>query len=74
MLLHNITAQNGSSASNLRPQLANSTQRSMDLAQEKGASNWLTTLPIDANGFTLHKLKCILCMMLSLLGTVGYTI
>ena len=27
----------------------------MDLAQEKGASNWLTTLPIDENGFTLHK-------------------
>ena len=27
----------------------------MDLAQEKGASNWLTTLPIDKNGFTLHK-------------------
>ena len=44
-----------SSASNLRPQLANSTQRSMDLAQEKGASNWLTTLLIDENGFTLHK-------------------
>ena len=43
------------SASNLRPQLANSTQRSMDLAQETGASNWLTTLPIDDNGFTLHK-------------------
>ena len=31
------------------------TQRSMDLAQEKGASNWLTKLPIDENGFTLHK-------------------
>eukprot|EP00731_Ephydatia_muelleri_P009516 Em0005g102a len=43
------------SAFNLRPQLANSTQRSMDLAQEKGASNWLTILPIDENGFTLHK-------------------
>ncbi|KAL5468738.1 hypothetical protein EMCRGX_G029849 [Ephydatia muelleri] len=43
------------SASNLRPQLANSTQHSMDLAQEKGASNWLTTLTIDENGFTLHK-------------------
>ena len=43
------------SAPNLHPQLANSTQRSMDLAQEKGASNWLTTLPIDENGFTLHK-------------------
>eukprot|EP00731_Ephydatia_muelleri_P017043 Em0010g141a len=27
----------------------------MDLAQEKGASNWLTTLTIDENGFTLHK-------------------
>eukprot|EP00731_Ephydatia_muelleri_P021915 Em0014g506a len=45
------------SAFNLRPQLANSTQRSMDLAQEKGASNWLTTLPIDENGFTLHKVE-----------------
>eukprot|EP00731_Ephydatia_muelleri_P024258 Em0016g529a len=43
------------SASNLRPQC------SMDLAQEKGASNWLTTLPIDENGFTVHF------MMLSLL-------
>ena len=43
------------SASNLRPQLVNSTQHSMDLAQEKGASNWLTTLPIDENGFTLPK-------------------
>ena len=27
----------------------------MDLAQEKGASNWLTALPIHENGFTLHK-------------------
>ena len=43
------------SASYFRPQLTYSTQRSMDLAQENGASNWLKTLPIDENGFTLHK-------------------
>ena len=40
------------STSNLCSQL---TQWSMDLAQEKGASNWLTTLSIDENGFTVHK-------------------
>ena len=27
----------------------------MDLASEKGASSWLTTLPIEEFGFTLHK-------------------
>ena len=27
----------------------------MDLAQEKGASSWLTTLPLEEFGFTLHK-------------------
>ena len=27
----------------------------MDLAQEKGASTWLTTLPIQEFGFALHK-------------------
>ena len=30
-------------------------QRCLDLAQEKGASNWLTALPIDDYGFALHK-------------------
>ena len=28
----------------------------MDLSQEKGASIWLTALPIDTHGFALHKL------------------
>ena len=28
----------------------------MDLAKEKGASNWLTVLPIEEHGFTLHKI------------------
>ncbi len=27
----------------------------MDLAQENGASTWLTTLPIQEYGFNLHK-------------------
>ena len=27
----------------------------MDLASEKGASSWLTSLPIDEYGFALHK-------------------
>ena len=32
-----------------------SLQRAMDLAQEKGASSWLTSLPIGEFGFSLHK-------------------
>ena len=28
---------------------------SMDFASEKGASNWLTSLPIEEHGFCLHK-------------------
>ena len=27
----------------------------MDLAEEKGASLWLVTLPIEEFGFTIHK-------------------
>ena len=30
-------------------------KRSVELAGEKGASNWLTALPISEFGFTLHK-------------------
>ena len=30
-------------------------QHVANLASEKGASSWLTTLPIDAHGFALHK-------------------
>ena len=28
---------------------------SVDLAQEKGASSWLTTLPLEEYGYSLHK-------------------
>ena len=42
-------------AASLLPQLSESSQRSMVLTQEKGASSWLTTLPISEHGFALHK-------------------
>ena len=35
--------------------MPSSLQRSMSLAAEKGASTWLSTLPIEEHGFALHK-------------------
>ena len=43
------------SAKNIHEQLPAPLQRSMELSQEKGASTWLTALPIDNHGFALHK-------------------
>ena len=43
------------SAKNLLEQLPIPLQRSMELSQEKGASTWLTALPIENHGFALHK-------------------
>ena len=37
--------------SSLPPKL----QKAVELASEKGASTWLTTLPIKSHGFSLHK-------------------
>ena len=42
-------------ARKLQSQLPASLQRSMELSREKGASTWLTALPIDEHGFALHK-------------------
>ena len=42
-------------ASQLKSSLSSSLQYSLTLAQEKGASSWLTALPISEFGFTLHK-------------------
>ena len=42
-------------AKNLQRNLPNPLQRSIELSQEKGASTWLTALPIDEHGFALHK-------------------
>ena len=40
---------------NLRSCLNNQLQLATELAQEKGGSNWLTALPLNKHGFTLHK-------------------
>ena len=42
-------------AKNLQNQLSSILQCSMELSQEKGASAWLTSLPVDDHGFALHK-------------------
>ena len=42
-------------ASLLKPTLSSTLQHSMALAQEKGASSWLTALPVSEFGFNLHK-------------------
>ena len=41
-------------ASALRPQLPQSLQRAMDVAEDKGASQWLSALPLAHQGVTLH--------------------
>ena len=42
-------------ADSLKQTLSVSLQRSMDLAQGKGSSIWVTSLPIQEFGFALHK-------------------
>ncbi len=39
----------------LKKDLSPSLKRALDLAEEKGASTWLTVLPIEEYGFALHK-------------------
>ena len=41
--------------SQLKSGISTSLQHSMSLAQEKGASSWLTALPVEEFGFALHK-------------------
>ena len=42
-------------AKELRARLPESSRKAMDLASERGASNWLTSLPIHEFGLCLHK-------------------
>ena len=35
---------------------SNTLKTSIELASEKGASNWLTVLPLQEHSFTLHKI------------------
>ena len=51
--LHHDSAKEG--ATSLRDKITSSLQRAMDLTQEKGASSWLTSLPLEEFGFSLHK-------------------
>ena len=54
--VHKLRREQARQASeHLKVHLSHSLKRSMDLAQEKGASSWLTTLPIEEFGFALHK-------------------
>jgi len=39
----------------LKPTLSNIRRRAMDLASEKGASSWLTSLPVEEYGFCPHR-------------------
>ena len=43
------------SASTLKNSVPESLQRAMDLTQEKGASSWLTALPLEELNLSLHK-------------------
>ena len=47
--------QSMQAADSLKQSLSVSFQRSIDLAQERGASSWLTSLSIQEFGFALHK-------------------
>ena len=54
--IHNSKSSNYSDrSSSLRTHLDPSSQRALDLASAKGASNWLTTRPLQEHGFALHK-------------------
>ena len=43
------------SASDLKKLVSESLQRAMDLDEEKGASSWLTSLPLEEFNLVLHK-------------------
>ena len=47
--------QGEQAADQIRETLSPSMQYAMDLSKEKGASNWLTVLPLEEHGFSLHK-------------------
>ena len=56
---YSTTFQNRSrskeAADTLYPQLPLNLQKAMELAREKGASSWLTVLPLNAHKFSLHN-------------------
>lgn len=55
---------------NLKSALSPDLQRAMEVSQEKGASNWLTVLPVEEHGFALHMPSG----MQLLFDTVGFPV
>lgn len=54
--VHKLRQQQSTQQSeSLKVNASDAMKRAMDLASEKGASSWLTTLPIEEFGFALHK-------------------
>ena len=53
---HNKHQKQKEDAENLQHILPPTLQRSMELSREKGASTWITTLPIDEHGLLYTKL------------------
>ena len=47
--------QEASAASELKDKLPSNLQKALTVSAEKGASSWLSTLPIEEHGFALHK-------------------
>ena len=56
---NNVRALNRSrhaqQANNVKDQLPEALKHQVELASEKGASSWLSVLPIGEHGFHLHK-------------------
>ena len=54
--LHREKCQaNTAKAEQVKGEISSTLQRTMDLGTEKGASTWLTALPLQEQGFTLNK-------------------
>ena len=54
--LHREKCQaNTAKAEQVKGEISSTLQRAMDLGTEKGASTWLTALPLQEQGFTLNK-------------------
>ena len=54
-LQHLRQQQHLEAVAELQPRLPEHLHRAMELGSEKGASSWLSILPIEEHGFSLHK-------------------
>ena len=55
-ILHQEKCQaNAAKVNHVKGEISSTLQRAMDLGSKKGASTWLTALPLQEQGFTLNK-------------------